>query len=43
MRILGDQCAAIRGTQVMLQLFANSLATMVMLQTFNKYMLHVIF
>ena len=39
MRILGDQCAAIHGTQVMLQLFANSLATMVTFQALNKYML----
>eukprot|EP00731_Ephydatia_muelleri_P019704 Em0012g529a len=32
MRIFGDQCAAFHGTQVMHQLFANSLATMGALQ-----------
>ena len=32
MRTFGDQCAALHGTQMMHQLFANSLATMVRLQ-----------
>ena len=32
MRIFGDQCVALPGTQMMHQLFANSLATMVRLK-----------